>query len=262
MTKTILLTGILFFFYITAKAQEHNSRFSVEVSAGPSFPVGNFASKDTLGMRLGDSNTSGGWAKTGLVVNLSASYNITRVFGWELEVGGQFNKRDGAPLKKVLRKIYATRDNLRISVKGSSWKIGKILTGGFFAVPLSSSDKFYFQGKVLAGVCKTSIPEYQYAVYDKDNPMGNPDGESVLTAGRHSKTSLPLTFCYQLGAGLKYLLTQKMFLTASINYFDAQPVRKYSVYADPMNPGGERIEIEKKYKLRSINPMVGIGLTF
>lgn len=48
MIKTILLTCIVFCMFISVKAQESISRFSLEIAAGPSFPTGNFASKDTL----------------------------------------------------------------------------------------------------------------------------------------------------------------------------------------------------------------------
>lgn len=261
MIKTILLTGILFFVFVVAKAQEHHSRLSVEVSVGPSFPVGKFASKDTANIDPYGSGKQPGWAKTGVGGQIVMRYQLTTSFGIILLAGGQLNTQDRNSLDKDIKSLFTWDKYARVESKTSSWKTGKVMAGGFFLLPIAETKELLFQGDILAGVCKTSIPKYSYTVYDDSLSIvfGNPYS---IAAGRHSKITLPLSFCFQLSAGLKYFFTQKVFLTASINYFHAHPVRKYSIYADPMNPRGGKIEVKKKYGLSNINPEVGVGWSF
>jgi len=262
MKKAILLTCITIFSLFAAKGQDTSRRFSVEISAGPAFPIGSFASQHTSSGGAFDSGKQPGSAKIGVEGQISASYHFTRSFGLMLLAGAQLNKQDPASLNGSIMSFYASDKYVRVVGKTGSWKIGKIMPGCFLLLPVSGSNKLFFEGKVLIGFCKTSVPKYSYTVYNDSLSavLGNP---YAITAGTLGKTKLPITFCYQLSGELKYYLNERLALTAAVDYFAAQPVYKYTAYTDPLNPAtSEHVKVRKTYPLNSVNMSIGVGWAF
>jgi|SRR5690348_7165642 len=258
--KKNLLFITLLFFFIATKAQENNSRFSVGLSVGPSFPIGRLVSRDTsnYGGQNPRSGFVAGWAKTGPGLNISAACRLTQSFKLILMLGAQENKQDEASFEKTVNTSAASD-----SVAGNpeSWKIGKIMAGGAFSLPLSGSGHLFFEIKGVAGFCKTAVPAYKYAVFNTDASPGTPEFNKNF--GAHSKTPLPWTFCFQISPGLKYFLTQKLAVFTEAAYFDARPVLKQPYYLnmpdrDPAMP----VSVKKRFALTSINPVVGIAWEF
>lgn len=239
-------------------AQKPASGFSAEVLLGPSIPVGKFADKSVN--TLGASEASG-WAKMGPALQVAFNYHIKPAYGITLLFGGQENKQDASALNEMVKQYYPNGDRYTVSTK--SWKSWKMLAGGFFRAPLSDAGKWYFQGKLLAGMLKTSVPAYSYSAYTTINGSIMP-----LGSGSHSGPTLPWSFCYQLDAGLGWQFSKKLSLLLDVSYFHAEPIWKYTLYViipppitvPPPNGGGT--PTQTKVPVSGLNIMAGMGFRF
>jgi hypothetical protein len=259
MHKKTLLFITTFFIFTVAKGQENHSGFSVGVSVGPSFPIGKFGSRDTSNYGAGDprSGSVAGWAKTGPAVNISVGYRLNPSFRFILMFGGQENKQDEGTFEKT---VYTYRASDSVAGNTERWKIGKIMAGGAFSLPISVSGRLFFQVKALAGLCKTAVPAHKYAIFDTEASSGMWDSPFYIGGGSLTKTPLPWTFCFQISPGLKYFLTQKVAVFMDAAYFDARPVLKQTYYANM--PDRDPIPVKKRFALTSVNPLVGIAWEF
>lgn len=228
-------------------------KFFAGLSLGPSFPMGKFGSKNFA-------DTAAGLAMVGPSLNISAGYMFTRMVGAMILFGGQENKMDPNAITRWLDQKYGDTVGTYASTK--YWKTGRILAGGVFKIPLAGEEKLFFQGKILAGMLKTTYPGYLYA-YGRIIPNLN------ITSNYYAQLlSGPVpfdwTFCYQANAGLSWQLTKRIALTGDISYFHADPAHKYDHYL-VFNPGGAPIDHgpwQKKYEVASLNLMVGAEFHF
>lgn len=122
-------------------------------------------------------------------------------------------------------------------------------------VPFSAANKLSFRVKVLGGVCKTSIPGFKYAYSVPGNPTPAMGGVSF------AKLALPWSFCYQLTAGLKYRLSQKIYLLFDGGYFGSKPVYEYS-YNSNFPPTGSSLQVKKKITVSAFDVTAGAGIHF
>ncbi|HEV8084421.1 MAG TPA: hypothetical protein VGP55_14535 [Chitinophagaceae bacterium] len=227
-------------------AQKNNSKFFTEIKVGASLPVSKFSDK-TFTNSPWDNNPSG-LAKTGLNINLSLGYHLNKSTGILILLGNTFNKQDAASYKNYLTQING---NGRNEVSTNSWKIFKVMAGGFYEIPFSTSSKLKFQSKITAGICKTAIPGYSYTLYDQNGML-----QGAFT---QAKTSLPSAFCYQLSAGINYQINSRIDLLFDVSYCNSNPQINYSYNPNFPDPGPS-ISGKRKYNLSSVNVMAGIGI--
>ncbi|HVW99001.1 MAG TPA: hypothetical protein VHA52_00955 [Candidatus Babeliaceae bacterium] len=251
--KKLLLLVAVIVFSSHLYAQDSSGKLSLEVVAGPAVPLGTFASKDTS-FKPASSGEVAGWAKTGVAINVSVDYRVTSKIGVSLLAGWQQNVRDKAPLEKQLKGGNNEGRNIRAVIDKEYWRVGKMMLGGFFETPTSTSGKLDFQSKILIGASKTAIPGYNYSVILLPS-------NDLSTAAKGGKISLPWAFCYQVNIGLKYFLSNKLSLLAQLDYFGAMPIHKYKYYSSfPVQIEGK--PVEKKYSVSTVSPMLGISFTF
>lgn len=245
-TKFIML--ILSFWSLFSIAQKSESHYFTELSIGTSIPIGGFASKTYNGKFLDNAN---GIAKVGIALNIYTGYRINKTFGLVFMAGGSQNKQDSNTFYNYLKK---ERNPAITIIETNEWRVGKLMLGGFIELPFEDKSKLSFRGSLLAGICKTAIPKYQF---------------TYVTAGAFpiygsigmNKISLPWTFCYQVGASLKYSISKKIHLLANLNYFYSTPVYKYSINPNSPNPG-ELVAAKKRIILSTIELTVGAGINF
>ena len=245
--KQLLHLFFLILSFVT-NAQNKQPKFFAQAAIGPSFPIGQFSNKNYTGSFL--SNTDG-LAKTGIGINLSLGYQLKKSFGTMLLFGFSQNKQDASSFDVYLKNTYGS--NITTSIKTNNWSVFKVMAGGFFVAPFSPENKFSFRAKLLAGVCKTGIPKFEYVYV---NPQTTNSGQLIF-----AKVSLPWTFCYQLNAGLQYQLSQKIYLLFDAAYFSGNPIYKYSYNPNFPEPG-ILVQAEKKIILSSIQLMAGAGINF
>jgi hypothetical protein len=244
MKKTVtLLTGFLLAASML-KAQQKQSRFLAELSVGPSFPVGKFGDKS---FDIFNRKNPPLRAKTGLGVNFSLGYYLNRSVGVLLSSGYSVNEQSWSGYQDYLRNIPSI-DYLPVETSGKSWKVAKVMGGGFFVVPLTAAHKLNLLTRLTAGVCKTAVPGYDYKVYTWDGRL--------FREGSTDKIDLPWTFCYQMSVALQYKLTNRLHVLLDVNSFNAT-AKKTVTYFD-----GYTNEVTTKYELNTLNAMAGVGLNF
>jgi len=231
-TTLILLLALLSQVEIQAQtpAPKKEPKFFAGITLGPSFPMGKFANKNF-------SDTTAGLAKAGPSLNISAGYMLTPSVGVMVLFGGQENKMDPKSITNYLNQKYGDTVGTYASTK--YWKTGRILAGGIFKFPLSKGEKLFFQGKILAGLLKTSYPGYIYAYGQVVPNVSNPGNYNVLISS--SSTPLDWAFCYQANVGLGWQLNRHISLVGDLSYFHAEARHKYDHYL-VLNPGGPPID--------------------
>jgi len=253
MKKQLLIINYLLLISTVLYAQKKPAKFFAEFGVGPSFPIGDFAKKTYNGT---DNNMSG-FANIGLGANLSIGYHINESVGLLLSGGYSINTQN--------EKAYA--DNFKsnnsdldaVSVDAKSWKILKVMAGGFFVTPLTSDEDLVLRTKLTAGVCKTAVPEFNYGY------MGESQGSPWRGAAHQEKTSLPWSFCYQVSIGLKYSLNKKLFALFDISSFNATAEKQY-IFMSPGAPvlgSGPVVYTSpstKKFRMGSVNAQAGVGI--
>jgi hypothetical protein len=253
MKKTsVLLTGFLLF-AIVLHAQKKNQRFMAEISLGPSIPLGKFAGKSYKSIR--EEDQPAGLAKTGLNAQVALGYYLKENIGLLLMPGYSVHQQDESAYEDYLKQTIGARSGVtpsRVDVETKSWKVFKLMAGAFLVTPLTS--ELSFQTKLTAGACKTAIPGYSFNAY---SPSG-----TWYAAGTTDNTSLSWAFCYQVSAGLKYNLNNKLHLLLDVNSFNATPKKEYTFYpgSNPRSPDPDKVTV--KYKLAQVNVLAGVGLNF
>jgi opacity protein-like surface antigen len=252
MKKAVgLLTGLLIIFS-ALQAQRKPARIFVELNLGPSIPLGQFAETSYNGPV---EEEQPGMAAIGLGANVTAGYYLKENFGLLLTAGYSTNKQKEDGYREFMEKNPAAYPSY-VDVETNKWKVYKVMAGGFFITPLVD-DKLNLVTKLSAGICKTAIPSYSWAV----NGTGALGG-MALSMGWVGKEKLPTMFCYQVGLGLQYKLNQRIHVLFDVNSFNAATKKDYSVWSTMPFPGSSLTTISRKYKFGSVNTLLGLGLSF
>jgi hypothetical protein len=255
MKKQLITASCFLLISCILHAQKEQSKCFVELSVGPSIPIGKFADKPYKG--LTDDNQPAGLAKTGVSAQGSFGYYLNESFGLLLTSGYSVHAQDASGYEEYMKQSYISSGRLtsRVDVETQSWKIVKLMAGGFLVTPLTSAEDLVLFTKLTAGVCKTAVPEYSYQAYDQNG---------MYAVGKTEKTSLSGAFCYQVSVGLKYKLNKKLHLLIDVNSFNATPQKEYTFNSFTF-PNGDTVpaRTEKiKYKLAEVNVLAGVGLSF
>jgi hypothetical protein len=250
-----LLTGFLFISTLL-QAQQKQAKFFAQLSGGPSFPLGKFADKSyTFAV---NNNEPEGLAKTGLSLQASLGYHLSKTAGLLFLSGYSEHAQEASGYKEYMKQVILSAGLItnNVDVKTTSWKIVKLMAGGFLNTPLTSDEDLVLVTKVTVGACKTAIPEYSFKGYVTDG--------ITTFGGTFNKTSLSWAFCYQVSMGLKYKLNNRLHLLLDVNSFNATAKKEYT-FDPPPSPNGtpNGITYQKvKYKLAELNALVGIGVNF
>lgn len=243
----VLLTGFLFIF-CALQAQRKLPRLLAEVSFGPSIPIGQFAERSYNGPLDEDQP---GMAKTGLAANVTAGFYLKENFGLLLTGGYSVNKQTEEGYRDFMSKNPSSSLS-QVYVNTNKWKMYKLMAGGFFVTPLVD-DKLNLVTKLSAGICKTAIPSYDWAITGT--------GGLAYSGGRVDKEKLPATFCYQVSLGLQYKLTPRVHVLFDVNSFNAAVKKEYTVYTTPSIPASGTT-VTRRYKFGSVNALLGLGVSF
>lgn len=228
--------------------QETEKPFAASIGIGLVQPTGRFSKAPVSSIHNNNGN-----AITGVGAQLQLQYQLKNKLGFSLLVGGTINPQDEKRVEEKMLEPLGEDAVANTNLK--SWKAFKAMPGIFYSIPLGKGSGFELMPMVAAGICKTAVPAESAAYSDPGVP--------VAGSYKMSKRNLPVAFCYQLGAELKYNLTQRIFLMGNLAYFNANPVEKYryNVGGDNTTPGTWE-PAEKKYSLASLNLYAGMGVRF
>lgn len=154
------------------------------VSAGPSFPFGDFSSTDL-------NNTKAGMARTGFTIDLKYGHQFDEVLG--LALGAVYGRHD-------VDKAFIS-DGSGVSIR--PWEYFGILAGPMATATLS--EKTSFDLSVLSGVSFVTSPE------------GKLNGEVV--AQKDNSTTVPL----KLAGDFRFRFNTSGYLLGGVNYTYMRP---------------------------------------
>ena len=165
-------------------AIQHAKKFFVSLSGGPTFPVSDFASKDSA-------NTDAGFAKTGYNINLHAGYQLAPYVGIISSFQYAYYKMD-------------LGDFANEGVSTDHWQYYGIMIGPMFTAPLGEKAKLDF--KVLGGLGRVNSPKIstRYSSVYVDEGWSN-------------------TFLMNVGADVRYNVGKTVYLLGNVDYSYMKP---------------------------------------
>jgi hypothetical protein len=198
MKNYLLLVLFLVFTTIHSFAQDKGY---IAISVGPSFPTGDFASKDM-------DNESAGFAKTGAIFDLSFGYKIGKNFGVSALLRGQSNKVDAQAIADEMSKQFTS--DITGTVRTGSWGVGGFLVGGYGSFPVAK--QLSFDSRLMVGFISATSP-------DMTINLSSSDGSGWVKQSSASGTA----FAYLAGIGLKYNAAKRLCVLMNFDYLGAKP---------------------------------------
>jgi hypothetical protein len=188
---SLLITGVLF--SIGCAAQDPNKN-SVELSTGIGMPVGAFASKDPKSIKSG-------LAKNGVAINLEYSHYFRAKLGFCLGLGRSVFPLDVDRL---------SNSNPNISASSEPWRVIMVYAGVNSRKKLR--DKIILGYKAAVGLASSKYPEASIITYNNPNVVS-----TNITSNTGNAAALIM------GATLKYVLSQKVYLAVKLDYLSTSP---------------------------------------
>lgn len=231
--KKILILGISCLCYFGAAAQI--SKSAVNISVGPSFPTGDFGSKN-----LYDNNS--GLATTGAFAEISYSYQFSKFFGFIAAVKGKVHSVDKSTLAS-----YSVPEGVgaSLSISATPWRAGNIMAGAFQSIPITSDEKFVFEIKEMAGVQFTKSPAIKVSVVVPN--MGS------FTSNEEAQNAT--SFAYTFGLGFKYNINKTIGLRLYGDYNGTRPTFTFTSY-----PADAPEQQEFKQNINTFDLGLGIAI--
>ena len=209
--------------------KKNEKKFFAAISVGPSFPVGNFASKDLT------NNIDAGLAKVGYNANLHTGYQLTEQFGLASTIFISKYNVDNDAVQRFLNgnggsSLNATADH---------WQYWGISIGPMGTFDLGGDVKLDI--KTLLGYARANMPVIRFDLEGAEL--------SAVTPDRWTDA-----FSWQVGADLRYHFNPSTFFFTNLDYNYIKPKWTYPI------AGGGSESYEQKTGVVDFN--VGIGVAF
>ena len=269
MKQIILSLAIVLFCFPCSYSQ--NNQGNIAISVGPSFPIGDFASKDIK-------DNASGLAKTGAAVTISYSRLSGKQLGISVDLHGQQNPLNISSMEKSFSETGISQGFWTVSdpnqpippgpysvypnwkFKKRSWLMGSLLLGGYGQFPLTQKGSISFIPKAMIGVIHVSAPRIS--------------GSSITdtaTAYIEQSGSKAFGFTYSLSGGLKYDCGKKIFFLMNLGYTGTNNIRFKDITASITTTKGvfgspdysvqqAVVTGEGRQTISALNLLVGLGL--
>jgi len=228
--KEMIISLSLILLAITAFSQETRKGL-IGISLGPSIPLSDYADND------GD-NEDAGFAMTGLHLNFNFSYKFNENLGVAALWTGNAHPID---VDEMVDLFWSIDPSLNWEVETEAWSSGSLMGGLLVSFPF---DKVDFDIKALIGYSSSTIPNIDVTASD--------GSESVNI--KQNETSA-LAFAFNLGAGLRYNVSDKIALTVNMDYFSTKPEFEVATTSDFGYSSNDDIE----QTMNMMNISFGIG---
>jgi hypothetical protein len=245
----IKILFLLYFLFSIGKIYSQNTDlpFKAAITAGASFPIGNFSKTAP------DSGKAHGAAEPGPLITASFSYRFRHSqFGVEIMGGWQQNDINNLAIARDM--ASQSSQVIATSVKDDNWHIWKVLAGPTFELSCPKNKKLSFEADILGGIMKTTVPGGEMGV-----SIANPP--TVFVVG-YAPTPLSATFCYQIDAGINYHIRGDFLLTGNLGFTHASPVHTFFEYTDPPYFTLPPVQIKQTYPISTINLLLGVAYIF
>jgi hypothetical protein len=188
-------------------SQTYNDRVALlEIGYGVAVPFGKFESIDV-------SDSASGYATAGTNLNVIFTYMINKKIGVSAMISSSVNKLNETGVKNKFN-VFAERIGGAFvsDMQLAKWNTIAYMAGSQFIQPLQ---KAAFSLQLLAGYSRTEYPEANVIIY-KDTSI------DAVTCDQYAG-SVSSAFCFNVGAGLKYNISEIMCINVNANYFSAYP---------------------------------------
>ena len=215
------------------------SRWSVALTAGPSFPVGRFA-----GIHNTEFSAHRGVAIGG-IAEAAVTYRIWHSISAIVAIDGQLNHGNGIPNTAVYS--YPAGQGPHVGAFGDDWQMTRVMGGGVYALPLARHGGPTLVVRAMAGIQYTRIPDF-----DETDPDELPGYHYVLHA--QGQDGWPrMTFSYEFDGGLKWNLHGSWSFLAYAAYNGARLVKTPVISGIP-GPNSEA-PVPSGFWSRSVIPL-------
>jgi hypothetical protein len=199
MKKSTLIACLFCLISYTGLAQDKGYLI---FTIGPSFPTGDFASKNLT-------NEHAAFASTGAIFDLAFAYKLGKNFGLAAVLRGQSNTTDAQAIADESARQYP---GINWTVETQSWGLGALLIGGNGSFPICTSNKTSFEVRALIGFGSATSPQLKIT--------GSSSG-NLAWVNQASATAS--SAAYLIGAGFKFNVGSKVCLLTTLDYFGSKP---------------------------------------
>ena len=211
----------------------------ISINAGIGIPSCNFSKGDYA-------DETSGFAKTGFHINLSGTHHFNKNWGVNVLVGyTQFGSTGLQSLADGYKEDSGT-DSTTLNTTGNNSSF-TVLVGPVYNIPVS--DKFSVQLRALGGYTSTTLAGFK--VYYEDYLDNTVMEQNKATGG---------AFGFQLGAGIKYKASDKIYILANGDYFNSKPSMDITYENYNVNSGRKLTTYNET--VSGINITLGIGFSF
>lgn len=229
MKKLFFFLVAVMLLYTTAMTQVKNASYQkghIHLAAGPSFPLGDFNSKDIF-------TDHAGFAKVGFNIELQGGYQLTKNLG----VGGSlFYSYYSLDQQKLKEQLVEEGFPGEVGISMDHWQYYGIVVGPIITRALSAKTTADFH--LMTGVARANSPKTTINL------------ESVNSSSPEDwATAVPL----RVGAGLRFQFANMGYLFTGVNY----------TYMDPdfeFTADGETFKTHQPISTLNVN--AGIGFRF
>ena len=202
---------LLVFFLLTVSlectSQTYNERAALlEIGYGVAVPFGKFESIDV-------NDSASGYATSGTNLNVMFTYMVNKKIGISAMISSSVNKLNETGVKNKFN-VLAERigDAFVSDIQLAKWNTTAYMAGAQF---IHALQKAAFNFQLLAGYSRTEYPEVNVIIY-KDSTI------DPVTSDQYAE-SVASALCINVGAGLKYNVSDIMCINVNANYFTAYP---------------------------------------
>jgi opacity protein-like surface antigen len=218
----------------------------LEIGYGVSVPFGKFESTDV-------NDSASGYATAGTCLNVMFTYFVNKNLGVAAMINSTVNRLFTEGVKNKFDQYLD--ENIPGAVISDihleKWNTMAYMAGGYVTYPLQKAS---FNLQLLAGYSRTKYPDVDVTVF-KDTSF---DAISVS----QSSDEVASAFCINVGAGLKYNISEIMCLSVNANFFSSYPEFE-KVITSSTYLGSTPDEYHKVHqRISQLNVTAGVGFRF
>ena len=241
-----LLFIFLLLLTIQCFSQTYNERAALlEIGYGVAVPFGKFEASDVK-------DSASGYATSGTNLNVIFTYMVGKKIGVSAMLSSSVNKLDEAGVKNRFNLLAERLGGEFVSdIQMAKWNTTAYMAGASYIHPLQ---KAAFNLQLLVGYCRTEYPEVNAIIY-KDTII------DPITADQYAE-SVASAFCFNVGAGLKYNVSDIMCINVNANYLTAYP--EFDDVTTISKVNGDIYEEKFSYhqRISLLNVTAGVGFRF
>ena len=226
-------------------AQTYNERSAIlEIGYGVAVPFGKFESTEV-------SDSASGYATAGTNLNVLFTYLLNKNVGVSAMITSSSNRLNTSGVKNKFQYYADDIEGVVSDLHFKKWNTIAYMAGVYVTKPLQKAS---FNLQLLAGYSRTEYPEVNAIIYSKLD-------SNAVEVNQYA-TGIASAFCFNLGAGLKYNISDIMCLSVNANFLSTYPGFE-SVITTSTFQSSTPDEYHKRHQRVSlINATAGIGFRF